>query len=60
MTGYRSWSFDNKVEGIFTEKFCKGSSSEKLLNDFLKERYESQSKAIAMLLSITTTAIPFL
>ena len=54
--------------GALAEKPRQCNSSEKLLDNFLKEKHESQSKGIAMLLSSTTlrelfvkynTAIPF-
>ena len=40
--------------GALAEKPRQCNSSEKLLDDFLKEKHESQSKVIAMLLSSTT------
>ena len=38
----------------FAEKSRKDSSSEKLLNNFITERHESQSKSVARLLSNAT------
>ena len=47
-------SDDEFFGGALAEKPRQGNSSKKLLDDFLKEKHESQSKAIATLLSNTT------
>ena len=44
----------NFLGEAFAEKLRKHNRSEKLLNNFLKDEHESQSKAIATLLSNTT------
>ena len=55
ITSYQSAFSDNKFfRWMFEEKSLKDSSREKLLYNFFKERRESQSKAIATLLSNTT------
>ena len=54
-TSRQSASSDNQFYGgALAEKSRQCNSSEKLLNDFLKGKYESQSKVIATLLSNTT------
>ena len=47
-------SDDEFFGGALAEKTRQCKSSEKLLDDFLKEKHESQSKGIATLLSNTT------
>ena len=47
-------SDDEFFGGALAEKPRQCNSSEKLLDDFLKEKHESQSKEIATLLSSTT------
>ena len=54
-TSCQSASFDDEFFGrALAEKPRQCNTSENLLDDFLKEKHESQSKAIATLLSNTT------
>ena len=50
ITSYQIASSDDD----FWRNVCRDNSSEKLLDDFFQERRESQSKAIAILLSAST------
>ena len=55
ITGYQTASSVDRFERTFVEKSRKDSSNEKLQDNFIIEGHESQSKAMATLLSDVNT-----